>query len=573
MNWLASGCARLTVGFVLFFIFLTSVFIAGVAFHDPDTCWLLALGRYIFTHHGLPQTDPYSFTFALLHGKPFVMYQWLTELLFYLAYKICGLSAVLALTALVLVNAFISVPLSICMRIATPRLWAVFVVVLSVLSASWHFLVRPEIFSYLLMSIWLGLILILQEDARRAMDDPINGAHGTGHSPGSAGVPPASHSRINRTVIVAMAALMVLWSNLHSGFVLGLVVLAIYIVSAVIGWLAFTRTSKFRIQEALLALVLSSLATLLNPRGIGLWLYLPQLFFSGINKNIVELRPLSWSDPSKSVFYPFVLLCLIGIGMTIYAWISVYKTLQESGQERKNVKSVFAIYGVFATALIITATISGFYCRRIIPFDAIGLAIASSSLWKVFGAIQAGRASQINEGNTVHKSSLFSFLRLVESHMQKMFQPQGVWWYLLVATLTLLGVYLTTSRIAPPTLPSSSLVFPAPFSAIEYLRKHPPVGRVFSNPQYGDMMIWHLKPVPPLFIDTRFDMYGPELIADFEIISECRSNWRQVFDKYDFAWAFVRSRSQLSQRLIKDLNWKEIYTDQNAVILQRQGMH
>ena len=108
---LARVTARLMVAFLVFLAFSTGVFVAGVGLHDPDTCWLLALGRLIFTGGWLPATDPYSYTFALAAGKPFVMYQWLSELLFYLAYKAGDVAALLLMAALVLTFAFISMPI------------------------------------------------------------------------------------------------------------------------------------------------------------------------------------------------------------------------------------------------------------------------------------------------------------------------------------------------------------------------------------------------------------------------------------------------------------------------------
>lgn len=65
---LARLFARPVLLLFLFSVFALGVVIAGTGLHDPDTCWLLALGRYIVRHHALPDTDPFSFTFALMPG-------------------------------------------------------------------------------------------------------------------------------------------------------------------------------------------------------------------------------------------------------------------------------------------------------------------------------------------------------------------------------------------------------------------------------------------------------------------------------------------------------------------------
>src|ERR1700752_1758187 len=54
---------------------------------DPDVWWHLATGRFIVEHHGLPHTDPFSFTMA---GAPWRAVDWLAELILYGAWRLAG---------------------------------------------------------------------------------------------------------------------------------------------------------------------------------------------------------------------------------------------------------------------------------------------------------------------------------------------------------------------------------------------------------------------------------------------------------------------------------------------------
>ena len=140
---------------MLLVVFITGVWVAGTALHDPDSCWLMAVGRYMVRHHCLPSTDPFSYTFALQPGLPFVMYQWLSEIVFYLAYKVGHLPAVLALLAMVTVSAFVILPLKLLKHGRVPMFAAFGLVFLGLLASAFRFLARPEIFSFVFAAAWL----------------------------------------------------------------------------------------------------------------------------------------------------------------------------------------------------------------------------------------------------------------------------------------------------------------------------------------------------------------------------------------------------------------------------------
>ncbi len=81
---------------IVIFITIALAFIYGIgvgvfSLREPDTCFLLAMGRWICQHKSLPVTDPFSYTSAIypdVHGL--VIYQWLTEVIFFGIAKIAG---------------------------------------------------------------------------------------------------------------------------------------------------------------------------------------------------------------------------------------------------------------------------------------------------------------------------------------------------------------------------------------------------------------------------------------------------------------------------------------------------
>lgn len=64
---------------------------------DPDTWWHVVTGNLILDSGAVPTRDPFSFTFT---GAPWTVHEWMSDVLFALAFRAAGWSGVVALTAL-----------------------------------------------------------------------------------------------------------------------------------------------------------------------------------------------------------------------------------------------------------------------------------------------------------------------------------------------------------------------------------------------------------------------------------------------------------------------------------------
>ncbi len=98
---------------------------------------------------------------------------------------------------------------------------------------------------------------------------------------------------------------------------------------------------------------------------------------------------------------------------------------------------------------------------------------------------------------------------MVNHKIDSLYQPHGFMWFATIAVLASVGVFFVATRIpGAVVLPQSGAAMKAPFDAIKFVGESPPVGKLFNDPQFGDVMIWKMPDPPKLFIDTRFDMYG-----------------------------------------------------------------
>src|SRR2546430_5927451 len=88
---------RVTSALVLRWLLFTAIFsLAAVPPLDPDLWWHLANGRVIIATGTIPHVDLYSFSAA---GQPWVMHEWLADLMMYLLYQLGGLPLLVAIFA------------------------------------------------------------------------------------------------------------------------------------------------------------------------------------------------------------------------------------------------------------------------------------------------------------------------------------------------------------------------------------------------------------------------------------------------------------------------------------------
>ena len=425
-NKLVGGIlGKAAVRLFVFPVFLLGFWVGGAGLHDPDTCWLAALGRIIFETGKLPATDPFSYTFALGASKPFIMYQWLTELIFYTCIHFGGLILLLTLAATTLYVAFVCLPLISFDKLNLPRLRSFGLILLAMTAASFHFLVRPEIFSYLMLSIWLSVMALMRQEDMKTMATQ-------------------AKATIDWKIVGSFCALMVIWCNLHTGCTSGLIVLSVYFVFSSLEWAFLGRKAvqSYPYKTAATALIGSLVCTLANPNGINLWTYIPLLFFSPINKYIVELRPVGLSNFLNPEYFPFYLLSLIS------AWdcAQAFRTTDQSARP-----------GWFPPIFIATLLVLGFQHSRLIPFSALCLIYEDAWL-----------RSQYHRGNAA-PSTIGDF---ANARMKELFSLDARW-LIMHGILVVCGVLLISTTIVKPRLPQGSQAFSDPTEVLEYMKQNP----------------------------------------------------------------------------------------------------
>jgi hypothetical protein len=166
-------------------------------FDDGDVSWHIATGQWILDHRAIPHTDPFSFTWA---GKPWVSFEWLSDVLIATARRIAGYSGIAALVtaALMALHALVFLNATRFVRpwVAVGAAVAMDLVLIPMMLA------RPHSLAWPLIACWTWLMLRAREGDK---------------------APP-----------LAAALLMVVWANLHGSFIMGLAIASAFGLEALI---------------------------------------------------------------------------------------------------------------------------------------------------------------------------------------------------------------------------------------------------------------------------------------------------------------------------------------------------
>ena len=561
---MGSGFSRagaiLIVCFYLVFVFWTSFVVSGTALQDPDTCWLLATGREIVQTRKIPDKDPFSHSLAKSESR-FVPYQWLSEVVLFSVYRgyeklVCrsdysidqsgvnsrltsafkerlkshlpegsefGLDAglpdpaavaLLALSALLVVLSFIVIPVFFPPGGKHSPITSLAMVVVGSSAASFHYYLRPEIFSYFYLAVFLAIVnhirLVSTYEGRGIRDFRLH--------------------------LGGLLLLSILWANSHSGFVCGIIFLVVLVLMESIKG----NTVSLRLSASALAVFLAG--TFVTPFGIGLYQYLPHLFFADSNSLIEELGPLAPADYLTASYFPFLILIFLVAGLCGHCLL------------RGGIALIRPV--LHSLVIVILAIPVGMFCRRLIPFSSLVM------IFEVIYLFAYLKAYILEPSKPV-------FVKEMSAKLYRFFKYR--WWSTSVSLVIVLFSAFLQCRIFIPGIPQVSTGFAPPLTAVAYIQENKPRGRLFNDPQFGDILLWHLYPCPPLFVDTRFDVYGSKIVIDSWKIESGLDGWEKLLEQYKSDWIFVPTQSMLAHKLEQAEDWKQIYKDGLAVIYERRA--
>jgi hypothetical protein len=472
-------------------IFLISITTIGDGLlRDGDSFWHIKVGTVMLEQQRLIDSDIFSHT---AFGTPWTAHEWLSEIIMAGVYKLAGLEGVLCFFLLITSLSFWLL-FKITEKYANQ--WVSFgCVSLALAFSPSHMAARPHLFTWLFMVITLA---ILMNGGKRLYWLPV---------------------------------IMVVWTNLHGGFILGLVIQGMFLLGAVMeDRLANKLSFKIILQKqkpVSLVLLASILAVGINPFGYELLLF-PFQVSSGVFSTLIG----EWKAPDLQEFWYFrfyliALVLLVSLGKSRVSWT-----------ERLCI--VF-----FLNAALTHIRHISIMLMALTPFIA----------------------------------------RMIDSQFSKNIDNSGIdpdkkQLHLSASSGPIITVVIALSLLGSASIDQGSLSFLTPKQIIdvkakdltqlvEYLDEHLPAGKMFNEYALGGYLLFALKEPPKVFIDGRADMYGEQILSDYNAIRFSVPERDKLLEQYGIDWVVFDKDSGLVVALKESESWDTIYTNEHYAVLTK----
>jgi hypothetical protein len=484
---------------MLFLVCMLVIFIAAAQpITDPDFWWHLKTGQYVFETRSIPRTDIFS---GLRFGAEWVTHEWLSEFLMYSIFKTVGFGGLIVFFAAMITGAFWIV-YQRCRRLAGHPYVVAFALLLGAAATLPTWGVRPQMFSLLLASVFVSF---LDCYARRER------------------VPS----------IWWLVPVIVLWVNLHAGFALGLVLIALTIAGLLLDWLLLREDSFanawLRARPLCWLLIVCGAAVALNPNGVRIYSYPFETLTSPAMMQYIE----EWKSPD---FHNPLFQALAVLMVGTFAALALSSKRVRPGQ--------LLMLAATAWAALRSGRNAPFFVLVAVPL----LAEHASAL------ITDSRFGQPSGSNGKPALRNGSFMKLVSNVLLI-----GI-----IVAVAVLGVRMAVAK--QPAIEAQTF----PTAAVDYLHDQEFPQPIFNEYEWGGYLIWKLYPNYRVYIDGRADVYGDDLVKEFLLVNNGRPAWKETLDKRGIRTVLIKADAALASLLRQDNGWQKVFEDKQAVIFVRR---
>jgi hypothetical protein len=502
------------------FVILLSTFFyiyLSINLFDSDFWWHLATGKYIVETASIPDTDPFSFTAnreenrnLLPAREDFILKQyWLSQVIFYLIFDAFGPKGIIIFRASML----LLVLLLVLWRLKRQEVsfFIIFVLLTFVYLELGRFTgERPVLFTIL----FTVLTFIIHDDFRQ---------------------------RKTKTILL-LIPIMLLWANLHGGFIIGVIIICIYMIGEGIK-IIFKKTdfSKKEIVLFYLSMVFALAASYINPTG---WEAFP-IALSPKYK-FLETGIQEYQSP---FFLYFNKLANIDYGYL--ALMVIFPVILLLRNRKFDVTHAILLAGLFIMAAK-TGRYTIFY-----------VSIAAMVLGKEVDILVKQLFAKIPEKTVARMQTAFAILALVSSLAFFVGVFQFQWLQMDIAR----GSFV-------------------PEGAVDFVEKNKIEGNMFNGASFGGYISWRLYPWKKTFVDTRWLNYtiqqeyawtaaAMESFTGKELSEGQIPLWKRLLQNYDINFILIDTLDvygnvpRLLLKLPNDDDWVPVYAEPMAFVFVR----
>jgi hypothetical protein len=465
---------------------------------DGDTGWHVRTGEWILDHGRVPSSDIFSFTRP---GQPWFAWEWLWDVAFAWLHRHGGLAPVVLASMLVICVTF-ALLYRVANRVCGNPIVAVGLTILAAAGSTIHWLARPHLFTLLFTVIFLSVL-----------------------------------SR-ERPALWVLPLLTVVWTNLHGGFMVGIVMLCAYgageLARAVLAS-SGERREAARASVPYFATAAACLAaSLANPYFYHLHAHiLDYLRDPWQTKNIIEFQGANFQYPASGFFEGML---AIGFGAAI--WLAA----------RQRFGEVFALAG-FAHLALLSA-------RNIPIFMIVAAVLSAPAVVAWIGALRNASAKWLR-----------STIAVVSEAAEDIAPMEQTWrtHMVCVAALAAIGLGMSSpgaGKLLKPEYDPKSY----PAAALAYLD---PSQRIFTHDEWGDYLIYKMSPAGgKVYVDGRSDFYGGKFSKEYIELMQVKYDWEQTLHRYGVDTILLPPDAALASAIKESRNWRVVYDDGSAIVFR-----
>ena len=445
-----------------------------------DLWWHLAAGREILEAGSIWLHDTWSYSAA---GQPWNNHEWLADIVYYLWASVFGTYSLVYWKWLVVIATFLVLQRTLY-RVCGDQFSSLVMAALAVAIAAPFIDVRPHLYSLLGVSILLWMTLGRQ-----------------------------SH-------LWALAALFLVWANLHGGFVFGLMALAILVFP----WRELNLPALYRAMRIVLV---CTLVCLLNPDGINVFL-LPLTYAFDSSSPYRQLG--EWLSP----FRPGGIVSPLFV---YFMWAPVLAVCYLLPVVRKRTGVPWE--GLALTALTLAMSLTS---RRFIPLFGMSLAVMLAPLMALgCRKLQLDRFSPV----LAVLALLFAIYRLLPYPLQ-----------------------------APPAFHYLTAEYSYPVDLMNFVEVNGIEGDVYAYYNWGGYLHWRTGGSLRVFIDGRANtIFDADTYNDYVAVLTSAPDWIRRIENSGAAFVlwphFQNDGQQKLHDLLQTGRWRPVYRDSVGWLLSR----
>lgn len=504
-----------------------------------DTYMSLYAGRFIWSH-GIPTHDPFT---VEAHGRAWIDQQWLSQWLYYGAWRLGGTPAVGALSALAIAAAFGMLAWILLARDIDPLRTATWTTV-AFFVCQVNTVIRAQSFAY---PLFVGLLWVILADERRGRFHPW---------------------------ALASVPLVLVWANVHGSALLGAGTAATWMLYRAA--LSLRRAqSRSAVGYTLLALVLvgSVFGTPYSPTEM-ISYYKSVIGNPVLSQYITEWFPATFGGVS-TIFDLIFALVLVVVGVAIGRRLPLPRalltiTLVAGVAGTQTVR--YQVWFAFPAAILLAELMRDIaparsqsqhsrplpwllrFCPTLLLLAAAGLAFAP--------------------GQAVRPQIFCLFAGVVVAVDVAARLPRGAWRGRALALPIPLLVATMASIVALWTTSTSQLERFTPLNELAaanaYATAHPRA-RILADDASASALLWHYPRLAGrVGFDARLELFSqPDLLAYMHFVTMDTPGWLRVTRGYSVLVVSARKNPQLASRVSTLTGWRVLRRDGAGVAVVR----